>query len=91
MGNTFAYYIKTLLNSYIDENMRDEIKREYEKLTDEKNYAGAMAEIDSYLQWEEFREAIRIILTGNIDRYIINLEDIKKMYAYSLRFGEDYD
>ena len=79
VGNTFAYYIKTLLNSYIDENMRDEIKREYEKLTDEKNYAGAMAEIDSYLQWEEFREAIRIILTGNIDRYIINLEDIKKI------------
>lgn len=88
-GNTFAFYIKSIISTFIDESLREEIKEEYDKLNDPKNYGEALHEIDRFLQWDEFRECLKEMLTRNLDKQITDFDAIRKMYAYSFKFSQN--
>lgn len=89
IGNTFAYDIKDILEEFIDEKQREEIKREFLTLRDLPDYMPLDLEIESRLEDEDFIEAIAIILSSGIaevinqgeklERYMNKYEDI--LYA----------
>lgn len=86
IGNTFAGYIKFIMESFIDEELREDIKKEYLNLNDTKNYDGIKYETDKIQSWDKFKDSIRLILTRNIDEIISNQEDIEKLYSYTRDF-----
>ena len=86
IGNTFAWYIKSVMGSFIDENLREEIKKEFLKLNDPKKYDELQFETNDYLKWDKFKQAIKLILTRRIDEYISNPKNIEELYAYSIKF-----
>ena len=88
-GNTFAFYIKTIISTFIDDEIRNEIKEEYGSLKDSKHYDEVLHETDRYLAWDEFRECLKFMLTRNIDEYVNNFDDIEKIYLYSVRFSQN--
>lgn len=86
VGNTFANYIKIIMKSFIDESLKDEIIREFSNLKDDKKFDGLQFETDEYLEWEDFKEFIKFILTTNFD---LNMKDSDDIYDYSNKFGEN--
>ena len=87
VGNTFAHYIKSIFNTYIDEEMREEIMEEFHNFSEPKKYDDVLFETDKYLSWDEFYIAVKVMVTDKLDEYITNYDDIKKIYAYSLMFS----
>lgn len=89
IGNTFAIYIKRIMSSFIDDELREEIKNEFSDLRDEKRYGELKYETADYLKWDKFKDAMRIILTKNIEIYVSNPDNIKELFAYSTKFKEN--
>ena len=88
IGNTFAHYIKNIMSSFIDEKIRDEIKDEFNKINDLPKYSGLKYETDGLLEWEGFSSAIKIMLTGNLDDFKDNPQDMEKLELYAVKFKE---
>ena len=74
------------MKSFIDESLKDEIIREFSNLKDDKKFEGLQFETDEYLEWEDFKEFIKFILTTNFD---LNMKDSDDIYDYSNKFGEN--
>ena len=88
IGNTFAWYIKSIMESFISEDLREEIKDEFVKLNDSKKYGELKYETNDFLKWDKFKQAIKLILTSHIEEFISNPNDIEKLYAYSIKFKQ---
>ena len=89
IGNTFAGYIKFIMESFIDETLREDIKKEFLNLKDEKNYKGMFHETDNFQSWDKFKDSIRLMLTRNIDEIISNKDDIERLYSYTMAFKKN--
>lgn len=89
IGNTFAFYIKNIMESFIDETLRSEIKEEFKNINDVPNYSGLKHETSVVFEWDRFSKSINIMLTGNIDEFINNPEDMKELKSYAVKFRKN--
>ena len=89
IGNTFAYYIKDIMESFIDEKLRSDIKEEYSRINDVPNYSKLKYETSVIFDWQRFSKSIRIMLTENIDEFTGNPEDMEKLRLYTIKFKEN--
>ena len=87
LANTFAYDIKDIMEEYIDEDLRDEIKDEFLKLNDRPNYEPLDLEIESRLEGDDFRDALSVILTSGIGEALSQKD---KLSRYMDRFESIY-
>ena len=88
IGNTFAVYIKVIIESFIDDELREEIKQEFSKLKDNKT-SGVQYETNKIHKWDKFKPALRIMLTRNIDNIKNSSEDLEKLENARLKFMEN--
>ena len=86
IGNTFAYYIKGIMESFIDEHLRNDIKEEYRKINDVPKYSELQYETSEVFDWERFKTSMRLMLTGNINDFINNPQDMEKLKLYAVKF-----
>lgn len=89
IGNTFAVYIKSIMESFINEELREEIKDEFLLLSDLKKYGELKYETNNYFSWDKFSQAIRLILTKNIHGLLSDSQEREKLMEYSKRFKEN--
>lgn len=78
IANTFAYDIKDILEDFIDENLREEIKTEFLTLRDSPNYELLTLEIQSRLENSDFIDAVAIILSSGIAEAINQREKLER-------------
>lgn len=88
IGNTFAVYIKSIIESFIGNELREEIKDEFIRLNDEKT-SGVQFETNKIHTWNKFKPAIKLMLTRNIESIKNNSEDMKKLEDARLRFRQN--
>ena len=88
IGNTFAKYIKDIMASFIDDNLREEIKEEFTKINDVPKYSDLKLETSEVFDWKNFSKAMRIILTSNIEDLKNNPQDMEKLKLYAVKFRE---
>ena len=84
LANTFAYDIKNILEDFIDENLREDIKGEFLKLNDNPKYDALDFEIESKIENNYFIEALALILTSGVGETI---NQIDKLERYMDKFG----
>lgn len=89
IGNTFALYIKKIMSSFIDDDLREDIKKEFLKLNEPPKYSDLKYETSDLLVWEGFSKAIKIILTESIEDINMNSESMDKLKKYKVNFGEN--
>ena len=87
IANTFAYDIKDIIEEFIDDDLRDEIKDEFLKLHNQPNYEPLDLEIESKLENDDFIESIAIILTSGIGEAINQRE---KLERYMNKYENDF-
>lgn len=80
-ANSFAYDIKEILEGFINESLREEIKREFLYLPDRPDYKPLDLEIESRLEGDDFIEAIALILTSGIGETLNNPEKLERYMA----------
>ena len=88
IGNTFAIYIKSIIESFIGNELREEIKDEFRRLKDEKK-PGVQYETSKFHDWNKFKPALRLLLTRNIDEIRYNSADIKRLEDARLKFKQN--
>ena len=86
IGNTFANNINSILTTFIDDEIRYEINKEFNKLTFEKNYSWANHETKDFLMWDEFKYILQVIFLESVENIKNNLVDIKKVSQYNENF-----
>ena len=89
IGNTFADYIKPIMESFIDENLRKDIKKEFSKVKDVPKYDELQYETSNTLDWEGFSNAIKLMLTGNLKDFENNPQDMEKLNVYAVKFRKN--
>lgn len=89
IGNTFATYIKDIITSYIDDNLREDIKKEFLAINDVPKYSSLKYETTEVYEWERFSRAIKLMLTSNLDEISNNPEDIEKLKTYAIKFKKN--
>ena len=82
-GNTFSKGIISILESYINEDLREDIKEEFKKTNEQPNYEGLKYETTSCLDNEDITRAINIMINYgiqncNVDKLEIYTEKFKK-------------
>ena len=87
IGNTFACYIKDIMSSFIDENLREEIKGEFLKINDSSKFSELQYETSEKYEWERFSKAIQLILTRPLDNLLD--KDIGKLEEYTVKFKKN--
>ena len=80
-ANSFAYDIKEILEGFINESLREEIKREFLYLPDRPDYKPLDLEIESRLEGDDFIEAVALILTSGIGETLNNPEKLERYMA----------
>lgn len=88
IGNTFAIYIKSIIESFITAELRNEIKYELHK-SDLKKTNDFQYATDKKHNWNKFKQAIKIILTENIDQIMYNPKDLEELENARLKFSEN--
>lgn len=84
VANTFAYDIKEIMEDFIDDDLRDDIKEEFLYMPQEQDFAPLDFEIESRFECEELIEAIAIILTSGIGETLNQSEKLARyMEKYS--------
>lgn len=77
IGNTFAISIKKILESYIDRDLREEIKTQFRMdIMDRPNYEMLMMENCENLTSEGFLKAIWLILTEGFETASMNISKL---------------
>lgn len=89
IGNTFAYYIKEIITSFIDDNLRDDIKNEFSKINDQPEYSELQFETSEVYDWNRFSTAMKLILTRNIEDFSTNPQDIEELKMYAIKFKKN--
>ena len=85
IANTFAYDIKDILENFIDEDLREDIKDEFLRLPDKADYEPLELEIDSKLDGDYLIEALALILTSGIAEVLNNP---KKLERYMGKYNQ---
>lgn len=62
----FVYDIKDILEDFIDEKLREDIKEEFLKFNDQPKYEPLDFEIESKIENDYFIESLALILTSGI-------------------------
>lgn len=78
IANTFAYDIKDIIEEFIDDDLREDIKDEFLKLNSQPNYEPLKLEIESKLENNDFIESIAIILTSGIGEALNSGEKLER-------------
>lgn len=91
IGNTFAFYIKDIMTSFINEELRMDIKNEYSKINDVPKYSELNYETNEILKWQQFSKAIQLMLTSHIDDIINNPQNMEKLKMYAVKFKKNND
>ena len=86
IGNTFAVYIISIMQSFINEDLRQQIKDEFVNLSDSKKYDDLKYETEDFFMWDKFSQAIKLILTKNIHDFSTNPKDRENLIAYAEKF-----
>ena len=81
IANTLAYDIKDILEDFIDEDLREDIKDEFFKLNDRPDYEALEMEIDSRLEDDYLVEAFAIVLTSGIGEAVNNPQKLERYMA----------
>lgn len=89
IGNTFAVYIISIMESFINDELREEIKDEFINLSDSKKYDELKYETDEYFLWDNFSQAIKLILTKNIQNFKSNQENRENIIMYAEKFRKN--
>ena len=83
-GNTFARYIILIMESFLSENLINEIRKEGSK--ENINTNDLNLETDKYLDWDEFKDTIALMLTPKTDFEPFEVETILE---YSMKIREN--
>ena len=83
LANSFAYDIKDILEEYIDEDLREDIKDEFLRLNEKPQYEPLDLEIETRLEGDDFRDALSLILTSGIGEAIAQKD---KLSRYMVKF-----
>ena len=78
VANSFAYDIKDILEAYIDDDLRDEIKSEFFSLSSPPDYRPLDMEIESRFTGSDFIEAIGIVLISGFGESLNNMDKVKR-------------
>ena len=78
VANSFAYDIKDILEKFIDDDLREDIKKEFLRLSSQPNYDPLDLEIESRLEDKDFLESIALILTTGIGEVLANQDKLKR-------------
>lgn len=89
IGNTFAFYIKDIMTSFIDEDLREDIKDEFSKINDQPKFSELRYETSGVYEWERFSKAIKIMLTKDLDDILNNESDFEKLELYAVKFRKN--
>ena len=89
IGNTFAHYIRDIMEYFIDEKLRSDIKDEFSKIKEVPKYTGLKYETTDVLEWEDFLKSIKIMLTSNIENFTKNPQDVEKLKLYAVKFKKN--
>jgi len=89
IGNTFADYIKSIIEPYIDENLRMDIKKEFSKINDMPKYSELKYETSEVFDWQRFSKSMQLMLTSNLEEFINNPQDMEKLMLYSVKFKKN--
>lgn len=84
LANTFAYDIKDIMEDFIDEKLRDDIKEEFLNLNDQPKYEPLDFEIESKIENEYFIKSLAILLAGSVGD-AVNQKD--KLERYMNKFN----
>ncbi len=88
IANTFAIYIKSIIEFFITNELRNEIKEELLK-SDLKRTNDYQYGTDKEHNWNKFRQAIKIILTKNMDQMMSNSKDLENLEKARLKFSSN--
>ena len=86
VGNTFAHYILHILSSFIDDELREDIKVEFNQINDNPKYQQLKYETSEVFGWQRFSNAMRIMLTMDIKTFMENPEHFDRLKEYALKF-----
>ena len=89
IGNTFASYIKDIMASFIDEELREEIKNEFLRINDSPKYPNLQYETSEVYEWERFSKAIQLMLTKKLDDILNNDNDFERLEQYEVKFKKN--
>ena len=86
-GNTFAGYIMTIMESFIDEDLIDDIRNEASNI-DYPDKKHIKYETDESVEWNEFREIIYMMLDCKANKKN-NIEFSETVFEYSRKIEEN--
>lgn len=89
IGNTFAFYIKDIFSSFIDDELRENIKEEFTKINDVPKYSELKFETSVVLEWQKFSKAIQLMITSKINDLMENSYDIDRLKEYVVKFKKN--
>ena len=89
IGNTFAKYIKDILNSYIHMDLKRDIKKEFDKINHPPNYNELQYETNKILKWDKFVKALKLIILIDYDDIFKNSDNLNKLESYTNKFREN--
>lgn len=89
IGNTFAGYIKSIMETFIDDKLRQDIKKEFLKINDAPKYTELQYETSNTLDWQGFSTAIKLMLTDNLNDLEHNSLDMEKLNVYEVKFRKN--
>ena len=83
-GNTFARYIILIMESFINENLIKEIRKEGSKINYPNN--DLKLETDEYLEWDDFKDTLGLIFKNKTN---YTIEDAETIFEYSVEIKEN--
>lgn len=82
VANTFAYDIKEILEEFIDDDLREDIKDEFLNIQSQPNYEPLDLEIESKLDYYNFFESIALVLMTGIGESLTNPDKLRRYMAH---------
>lgn len=89
IGNTFAGYIKDILNSFITEDLREDIKLEFNNINDLPKFSQLQYETSIIMEWDSFSTALRLILKRKLEDILNSPEDFERLELYAVKFKKN--
>lgn len=89
IGNTFAFYIKNILSSIIDEELRQDIMKEFDKLNETPKYGELQYETTEVYDWNDFSKALKTIINIDIGDLSENSQNLDKLNLYTREFKKN--
>ncbi len=89
IGNTFAAYIKSIISSFITEDLREDIKLEFNKINDPPKFSQLQYETSKIWEWNRFSEALRLMLKRKLEDILNNTDDFERLELYAVKFKKN--